>query len=137
MSPTSPRTCPTWCSRPISTWRRALHGSWLRWVRGPSRRHGSAPSARAVPAPAASPKSWSSLRREGLGLAATELVGLLRLEEAAKLGAKFGCVLVPVNGARVGGRGVDDLLLLADDGQGAIALARPAPAVSHLAGHES
>src|SRR2546423_12341479 len=65
-------------------------------------------------------------RRRALGLACARLVALLWLEELADLTAHLLAVLVSVHRCRVLSGCADDLLLLADDRQRAVRLARPA-----------
>src|SRR6478735_2614961 len=62
-------------------------------------------------------------------------VGLGRLKEPAKLLAQFGGVLVSVHrGGVLGGR-ANDLLLLADDRQRAVRVARPTTTIGHHPRH--
>src|SRR2546423_976773 len=68
-------------------------------------------------------------------LAALRLVRLGRLEELARLLTQLGRVLVAVHRYGVLRRSLDNLLLLADDRQRAVRLARPATAVRHDSSH--
>src|SRR5438552_11089918 len=62
-------------------------------------------------------------------------VALLGLEELADLISQLGRVLVAVDRHRMVGRGGDHLILLANDRERAVRLARPAPAVCDLSSH--
>src|SRR4051812_48213605 len=73
----------------------------------------------------------------GHGLLLARLVGVVlgRLQEPARLLAQLGRVLVAMRGYRMLSRGLYHLVLLADDCQRAVHVARPAPAVRHYASH--
>src|SRR5918912_2584976 len=77
----------------------------------------------------------SSARERSLCLTPRRVL-IRRLEEPTQLGAQLLVVVVAVYRGSVLSRGLHHLILLADDHQRAIRLARPAAAIGHHPGHK-